>query len=76
VPKSVSALTSTPPVVPGGLKDGPITRRSEPERCDMRNVPPLLGRHVDEARGQVVVDQQPHADGRNGSWRSRTVSAA
>jgi hypothetical protein len=35
-----------------------------------------LREDFDEPRQQDVVQQQPHADGRSGSRRSRTVSAA
>ena len=57
-------------------RGAPVTRGPEPERSDVHDVPSLLDQHVDEPGRQVVVAQQPHADGRSGSRRSRTVSAA
>lgn len=51
------------------------TRRPQPQRSDVQDVPALFRQDVDEPRGQVVVRQQPHADGRSGSRRSRTVGA-
>src|SRR5919112_13386 len=53
-----------------------ILRGLQTQGPKMDDIPTGGLEQTDQALRQVGVEQQPHAEGRSGSWRSRTVSAA
>ena len=51
----------------GGLQHGAVLGIAKADRADVRDVPAGSGQDRDQAGGQVVVEQNPHAEGRSGT---------
>ncbi len=65
-----------PLIVLGGLQYYLIVGIPEAEIRNVDDISSGVRQGRGETRREIVVQQQPHADGRSGSCRSRTASAA